>query len=358
MKKKSLLVVLQPWRSYEGSLLNMVNSALFSTNYEISYLEIFDPPKFKKINLCDKIKNLYHRKIKKNNQYILHIENKFYNQYYLQKINELTKEKPGFDYVLVIKPEEFSEKVLMKLKNCSKNLVGYIWDGLRPHLKNNLIVSRKYLDRLYSFDSNDISKNPDLNMLFCTNFGVLQKDLMPYESRKWDVFYIGHIGGRLHYQRRDLKIIDFFKKINAIFNIKILYEDQFSGLINFNEEKLSYINQHVSTLETQHQTQYAKIVIDICKPHHIGLSFRFFECLFAESKIITNNKDIKNYDFYNPQNIMVVDYEGEALSQETFEGFINQPYVPVDKIYLKKYEVNNWINYLLGNKDSIEIKKK
>ncbi len=41
----------------------------------------------------------------------------------------------------------------------------------------------------------------------------------------------------------------------------------------------------------------SEILIDIVRPGHAGLSFRFFDALFYRKKIITNNPSVMNYDF-------------------------------------------------------------
>ena len=41
------------------------------------------------------------------------------------------------------------------------------------------------------------------------------------------------------------------------------------------------------------------IILDIAHPHQKGLSFRPYEAMGLRKKLITTNKDITNYDFYN-----------------------------------------------------------
>ena len=74
----------------------------------------------------------------------------------------------------------------------------------------------------------------------------------------------------------------------------------------------------------------SKALLDIHRTKQDGLSFRVFESLGKEKKLITTNKDIKNYDFYNEQNILIID--------ENFEipkSFFDSKYIPIPEMILK-----------------------
>ena len=69
------------------------------------------------------------------------------------------------------------------------------------------------------------------------------------------------------------------------------------------------------------------------------MSFRVFEALGHRKKLITTNKDIVNYDFYHPQNILVLDKE----KMEIPEDFVFSPYVEIDETVFAKYKIKNWV---------------
>ena len=68
-------------------------------------------------------------------------------------------------------------------------------------------------------------------------------------------------------------------------------------------------------------------ILDYNQEGQVGLTLRPMEALFLEKKLITNNKDIKNYDFYNPSNIFIL---GEN-NIEDIKEFINKPYEKVEQ---------------------------
>lgn len=70
---------------------------------------------------------------------------------------------------------------------------------------------------------------------------------------------------------------------------------------------------------------------------------RTIEMIGLKKKLITTNKDIVNYDFYNENNILVVDRNNFKLDTD----FINKPYQELDERIYKKYSLESWIKTLL-----------
>ena len=56
-------------------------------------------------------------------------------------------------------------------------------------------------------------------------------------------------------------------------------------------------------------------------------------------KLITTNKDIKNYDFYNPNNIFVWDEN----TKEIPDSFFELQYQELPKEIFEKYSLKTWI---------------
>ena len=54
--------------------------------------------------------------------------------------------------------------------------------------------------------------------------------------------------------------------------------------------------------------------------------------------MITNKIDIDTYDFYDENNILIMDKNYE----EKLQQFIDRPYKPVNKKILKKYDLEYW----------------
>jgi len=74
------------------------------------------------------------------------------------------------------------------------------------------------------------------------------------------------------------------------------------------------------------------------------LSFRIFEAMAMEKKVITNNQSIKDYDFYDPQNILCLE---EDLSNLDL-SFFDTPYKKLSSTIYNKYTLNNWLNTIFN----------
>ena len=83
-----------------------------------------------------------------------------------------------------------------------------------------------------------------------------------------------------------------------------------------------------------------KVILDLQRENQMGLSFRIFEAMALEKKFITDNQTIKNYGFYNPENILILNDELSNIEKSFFETDYQK--LP-DEIYYK-YTLDNWVN--------------
>ncbi|MEF9477069.1 hypothetical protein OWR28_04370 [Chryseobacterium sp. 1B4] len=89
----------------------------------------------------------------------------------------------------------------------------------------------------------------------------------------------------------------------------------------------------------------SKIILDIAHPHQKGLSFRPYEAIGLNKKLITTNQEIITYDFYNPKNILVI----KDISNFTIpESFLSEDYEQAEDWIKEKYYIKNWIKTILS----------
>ena len=79
--------------------------------------------------------------------------------------------------------------------------------------------------------------------------------------------------------------------------------------------------------------------MDLVREHQTGLSFRVFEALATDNKIITNNNNIENYGFFNPKNILIINNDFENLEVD----FFNNDYETISPEIYNHYTINNWV---------------
>ena len=92
---------------------------------------------------------------------------------------------------------------------------------------------------------------------------------------------------------------------------------------------------------------YAKVVdlirksdaiLDYTLRENAGLSLRPMEALFLEKKLITNQKSIRQYDFYREENIYILGEDTRELKE-----FLSTPPVKIDPKIRDYYLMSNWL---------------
>lgn len=250
-----------------------------------------------------------------------------------EKINsELTKLKGKSDFTLIIRPDIYPLNFIESLKQKTNQIIGYQWDGL-----NRFPDIEKYIpkfDRFFVFDPKDVKDN----LLPLTNFYFEENTELP--SSENSIFFVG-----TYLKERFVPLKKLSEKLikldysTQIFirtsDKKVIRENKNSG-INFIQELMSYE-------ENQNRFKKARVVIDFSTSVHNGLTFRVFEAIGNNKKLITNNAEVKKYDFYNPDNFFV--WEDENF--EGLEEFLKKPYHPLSQNLKQKYSFTNWIHYVL-----------
>jgi hypothetical protein len=83
----------------------------------------------------------------------------------------------------------------------------------------------------------------------------------------------------------------------------------------------------------------SKSILDCVQEGQSGLTLRVLESLFFQKKLITNDKLIKRYDFYHPDNIFIIGVD----ELKHLKNFLGIPYQPIPRDILKYYDVSDWL---------------
>lgn len=245
------------------------------------------------------------------------------------------------DQILVLNPDAFDISTLEEIKTYSYRLITYLYDSLErfPVEDEKLDL----FDKVFSFDTIDIKKHKFEKL---TNYIYLDHLSFEQQNPKIDLFYI------TSYDNKRVSYIKLLAKkliaLNLKFQIMIIgkksWKNQLKNLFITVPENLSIIFgiKKVSHKDLPNYYKNSKALLDLTRENQHGLSFRVFEAMALEKKVITDNQLIKDYDFYNPNNILVLD---ETCSNLT-EHFFNQPYEKIpDEIY-HYYTLDNWVKRL------------
>jgi len=264
------------------------------------------------------------------------------NKYYNHLVIEANKKK--YDFVLIISPETILESHLAALRYGHKEskFILYMWDSLKN--KNAGYDLIKYFDKVMTFDEDEAKMNTKFIFLPLYYIPVYQSISKLKEKVVYDYFLACTIHSDRYKVIRKLKS-QVRKKGNSLYSFlyfqsRILFWARKFYDLNFLFAKRSEFSFNpISQSEIAKLISQSKVIIDIQHPNQSGLTNRTFEALGANKKLITTNENIKHYDFYNPQNICVINRNNPILD----EKFLIEDYqLPSLEIYTK-YSLKNWL---------------
>lgn len=270
------------------------------------------------------------------------------NAYYREILNKIKNET--FDYLFVNKGEVIPEFFIKNFQELNPLCVKifYSWDSFdnNPHAVKIL----KYFDRKSTFDPVDVKKykinfrplfylddyrelkkgNEKMDLLF---LGTAHSDryIISSKIKEWceknhlSTFYFYYMQGKLVY---------FYKKY---FDKTFKY---------FDYKKLSF--RSLDHKQILNYYQQSAVILDINHPYQRGLTLRTFEALGASKKIITTNKEIKKFEFFNPNNIYVIDRKNIILDRQFFET----PYQNIEKETLDKFSLEGFLYNVFINAEA------
>ncbi|MDO4694442.1 MAG: hypothetical protein Q4A62_07445 [Eikenella sp.] len=246
-----------------------------------------------------------------------------------------------FDYGLFIRADIYPRETLSTIrKHIRYSMVNYQWDGLQryPDIQSRISL----FNRFYVFDPSDVAGS----LLPNTNF-YFDHDLADLPDPTTDFYFVGsHLDSRMPsiaaFARKarekgwklDFQIYCGSKKQGSFQHYRSLYPDG----------NIRLLNHHKSFQENLDSAKRAKVLVDFKAAAHNGLSFRVFEALGYQRKLITTNADVAKYDFYHPDNIFIWD----GVHFDGMEEFLVSPYHVLNPDIRSKYSFGNWIRYVLN----------
>lgn len=303
--------------------------------FEVDILIDSLPPKFDKSYIIHKIANIFHRVVRKDKSYFIRKEKQIFEKFAEKRLKNKT-----YDIAFFIRADMYSENLIKKVRSQTEKMVSYQWDGIDMYPR--ILDYYKYFDRKMVFDGNDIRKYPQYNLLPLSIYHYTDNIFHDPAKEEIDLFYIG---------------VGLDERINLASNIeKYSKENQlkFKAILTIPEfrvekktEFVSLQHQGISLEENESFTSKSKAVVDFKMNTHNGVAFRFFECLNQEQKFVSNNHNLKLYDFYHPDNIFITDFEDMTGLKE----FLQKPYHKIDRKIVEKYGIRNWLNYALDYGD-------
>lgn len=266
------------------------------------------------------------------------------NQYYRSILSEISGKK--YDYFLVLKGEAVPIFFIEEIKRLNPNIkaIYYNWDSFKNNPNAQSIIH--LFENRFTFDKED-AKTYDMSfrpLFFSDDYSTI-KNIQA--TKEYDVMFIGTAHSdryvvseevRSWVENHKLKMFAFyFSPSKWVFKYKQFFDKTFK---KFDINKISFSSlSHSEILELYKKS---KIILDINHPLQKGLTMRTFEALGAGKKLITTNTHIKEYPFYNPNNIWVIDRDNIKLE----EDFFKTEFTEISQNVYHKMSIEGWIECL------------
>ncbi|MEM6721141.1 MAG: hypothetical protein AAF611_17560 [Bacteroidota bacterium] len=226
------------------------------------------------------------------------------------------------DEIFIIRPDMLPDATLEFIKSYTKKCIAYYYDSTRRFPRKVDIISM--FDVVYSYDKLDVEK---YNLFFLTNYIFEESNHADYDYQFFNISTNDYRFPLLE------NLAKYLKENDWTYNIQV-----YNGS-DMPTKYVEIITTQKSIEEVSNLIQKAKIIVEIQRTEQVGLSFRIFEALGHRKKLITTNNDIVNYDFYHPQNILVVDENNIEIPAD----FVTSEYIEIDEKILSKYKIKNWV---------------
>lgn len=175
----------------------------------------------------------------------------------------------------------------------------------------------------WSFDREDCKK---FNLQYNSTFYFDNISISKNELQK-DVLFVGADKGRKNALNELEKILN---NKNVSTNFHIVPDNNTS-----NPDEIKPIDYS----DYLHLISSCKVILDYIQIGQAGLTLRPMESIFFKKKLITNDINILNEDFYNSDNIFVLDHD----NIDRIVDFINAPYVNIDENIVSQYDFMKWL---------------
>ncbi|ROH97597.1 CgeB family protein [Chryseobacterium daecheongense] len=266
------------------------------------------------------------------------------HKYYKKILEEIQGKK--YDYFLLIKGEATPAFFLEEIKrnNPHMEMIHYNFDPLTEYPL--LISNLQYFDKKFTFERSDTQKyNLHFRPLFYLD--EYRDSNHEFQDFEHDVVFIGSahtdryvVGEKVKSVADKLSLKSFFYYYamgRTAFKLKKLFD---KNMKQFDLKKVSFEKLNHEQIIDYYKK--SKAVLDINKPFQNGLTIRTFEVLAAGRKLITTNEDIRNYPFYNPNNILIIDRENVELRPD----FFTEAFSGIDEKILYMMSLDSFIECL------------
>ena len=214
----------------------------------------------------------------------------------------------------------------IRRNNPKKRIILWLWNTVDEVKKNLKLENVPKGIEIWSYSKYDCKK---YKINYNTTF-FWEKQKKAEGEITQDLYFVGKDKGRL----QKVKHIDSICRKKGIdFTYHVTKTHKYSLPSREYQGYISYS-------EVQKNIVASKAILDIQVSKTAGPSLRALEAVFYNKKLLTDDKNVKTFKFYNKQNIFIIDED----NWDNLNEFLDSPVLPVKEEDIEYYNVKNWLS--------------
>lgn len=282
---------------------------------------------------------------------------KEYEQYWKQLLCSNDYDKK-YDILLVVDgkmlhPCLFS---ILRKRNPQVRFINYLFDTSRGNY--NFHKNAKYFNSVYSYDKHDCAK---YNYVFLPIPWVQQNNIDEvhgtldlfgmgtYDPERYKIYTfvkdIAKQNGYSYFLKLYMDAIEYYP-IKFVIGTVLKIKKYLSPRIYYSK---MIVHKKMPSEIFIKKMNCSRVIVDSINPYQDGLTARCTWALGAEKKIITNNTSIKEYDFFDPDQIFVIENYSEKTMMD-LKNFIETDFLmkEANRKMISQFRLDNWVDILLS----------
>lgn len=215
--------------------------------------------------------------------------------------------------------------------NCKK--VVWMWNSVKS--KQNIFnyIQTKY-DNIWTFDVHD---SLQYNIMYHPQFYYVNSDFESIEIEEYDFLFIGYDKGRLS------KLLDLYQ-LTIENGLKFYMYVLPSPLKKYSSSEKEWLSDKEVKYDTViNYVKKSRAIIDLITVGQVGFTLRIMEGMFYNKKVITNNVNIKEQDFYDSSRFYILGIDTNITD------FLNTPIKKYTKRELQPYLFQTWLENIISS---------
>lgn len=256
-------------------------------------------------------------------------------------LNDVNWEEDVDYYIIFTKvyPIEPSYLVELQKKHSIKYILyleDAIGDDLYSSYERNMIGQIKF-DYVFTIDNKDAEK---YNFFYDeAHYSIISESVT--RAPEYDIYFAGQNKGR--YKR----LIALYESLQEK---KLSFKFRITGVGRRNQQYKDNIlyNQRISYPEVIEEAKKSNCILEVLCDVQTGATLRYNEAICYNKKLLTNNKNVVNLPFYNPEYIHVFE------KPEDIDWNWVKERIPVDYHYDGRFSPTHLIDRIIGLEEQKE----